>query len=55
MVFAWGYGGQMVYILPRLELTVVMTSYVDVPRVRGQVFALHALFIQGILPAFQAS
>ena len=26
MVFAWGYGGQMVYVLPRLGPTVVMTS-----------------------------
>lgn len=24
--YGWGYGGQMVYVVPRLELTVVMTS-----------------------------
>ncbi len=53
MVFAWGYGGQMVYLLPRLELTVVMTSAADVPRIPGQVFSRHALLTQGILPAFQ--
>ncbi|WP_158745277.1 serine hydrolase [Acidisphaera sp. L21] len=55
MVFAWGYGGQMIYLLPRLELTVVMTSDVDVPRVPGQVFTRHALLTQGILPAFRAT
>ncbi|RVT96895.1 class C beta-lactamase-related serine hydrolase [Rhodovarius crocodyli] len=54
MTFAWGYGGQMVYILPRLNMTVVMTSDADVPRVPGQVFTRHALLADGILPAFAA-
>ncbi|MBU8539942.1 serine hydrolase domain-containing protein [Falsiroseomonas tokyonensis] len=52
VVFAWGYGGQMVYLLPGLGLTVVMTSDADVPRVRGQVQTRHALLVEGILPAF---
>lgn len=49
--FAWGYGGQMVYLLPGLDLTVVMTSDPDVPRVRGQVQTRHALLTEAILPA----
>jgi CubicO group peptidase (beta-lactamase class C family) len=52
VVFAWGYGGQMIYLLPDLGLTVVMTSDPDVPRVPGQVFTRHALLIDGVLPAF---
>ncbi|MBR0664429.1 serine hydrolase [Roseomonas hellenica] len=50
--FAWGYGGQMLYVLPQLGLTVVMTSETDRPRVPGQVFTRHALLANGILPAF---
>ncbi|WP_149535253.1 serine hydrolase domain-containing protein [Siccirubricoccus phaeus] len=53
MVFAWGYGGQMVYLLPRLGLTVVMTSEAEVPRVPGQVLTRHAL-LEHLLPAFTA-
>jgi CubicO group peptidase (beta-lactamase class C family) len=49
--FAWGYGGQMLYLLPGLGLTVVMTSDPDVPRVRGQVQTRHALLTEAILPA----
>ncbi|MGG5819704.1 serine hydrolase domain-containing protein [Falsiroseomonas sp. HW251] len=52
--FAWGYGGQMVYVLPGLGVTVVMTSNPDVPRVLGQVFTRHALLVDGILPALGA-
>jgi CubicO group peptidase (beta-lactamase class C family) len=50
--YAWGYGGQMLYLLPGLGLTVVMTSDPDVPRVRGQVQTRHALLTEAILPAF---
>lgn len=54
VVFAWGYGGQMLYLVPGLGLTVVMTANPDVPRVPGQVREMHALLTQGILPAFGA-
>jgi len=49
--FAWGYGGQMVYVLPDLRLTVVMTSQSDGPRDSGHVEALHRLVADGIVPA----
>jgi len=49
--FGWGYGGQMVYVVPDLELTVVMTSDSGVARDRGHILALHRLLAQGIIPA----
>jgi CubicO group peptidase (beta-lactamase class C family) len=49
--FAWGYGGQMVYVLPDLELTVVMTSDSSGARDNGHIAALHALLAEGIVPA----
>lgn len=52
--FAWGYGGQMLFVVPDLELTVVMTSDPS-PHARAESHlpALHGLLDQGIIPAAQ--
>ena len=54
LYYAWGYGGQMIYIVPDLALTVVMTSGTDVERGTGHVDALRRLLVQGIVPAAMA-
>jgi CubicO group peptidase (beta-lactamase class C family) len=50
--YAWGYGGQMIYLVPDLALTVVMTSNDDAASARGgHVQRLHALMAEAIIPA----
>ena len=50
--YGWGYGGQMVYVVPDLALTAIMTSDHDGPPGRsGYVRELHALLADGIVPA----
>jgi CubicO group peptidase (beta-lactamase class C family) len=50
--YGWGYGGQMIYIVPDLALTAVMTSDHSGPSGRsGYVRELHALLANGIVPA----
>ncbi|HET6522231.1 MAG TPA: serine hydrolase, partial [Geminicoccaceae bacterium] len=50
--YGWGYGGQMVYVVPDLALTAVMTSDDTGPSGRnGYVRRLHALLADGLIPA----
>ena len=52
MCYGWGYGGQMIYVVPDLALTAVMISNQDGPSGRsGYVRELHALLADGIVPA----
>ena len=50
--FAWGYGGQMLFVVPDLALTVVMISDPSPrPRAESHVPDLHALLDHAIIPA----
>ena len=49
--FAWGYGGQFIFVIPELELTVVTTSNPNAARDRDHTGAIHRLLDEGIIPA----
>ena len=50
--YAWGYGGQMLYVVPELEMTVAMTSLSDPAQTRrGHVRSLHGLMRDHVVPA----
>ncbi len=56
VAYAWGFGGQMLHVVPSLALTAVMTSDVDAPSgPGGYARELHALLADAILPAFGAA
>lgn len=49
--FAWGYGGQFIFVVPELELTVVTTSDPNGPRAGGHLRDVHGLLDDYIIPA----
>nr|WP_245319396.1 serine hydrolase [Consotaella salsifontis] len=51
--YGWGYGGQMIYVVPDLELTVAITSDETHPSGRGSGYLdeLHRLVTETIIPA----
>lgn len=54
--YAWGYGSQMIHVVPELDLTVVITSDTDTPSGRGgYVNELHDLVGEEIIPAAAAA
>jgi len=55
LYYAWGYGGQMIYVVPHAELVVAMTSDKELPSGRsGYVDQLHDLVRSHIVPAAEA-
>jgi CubicO group peptidase (beta-lactamase class C family) len=50
--YAWGFGGQMLYVVPSLSLTIVVTSDSSVPFVETEYHcALQRLVADGFIPA----
>ncbi|MCV2403111.1 beta-lactamase family protein [Marinomonas sp. C2222] len=50
--YGWGYGGQMIYVFPELELTIAITSQENLPSGRtGYRDLLHAMVSRDIIPA----
>src|SRR6266446_1833200 len=50
--YVWGYGGQMLYVIPSLKLTIVMTSDSSLGSdANGFICALHDLVALGFMPA----
>lgn len=54
MFYAWGYGGQFIFVIPALELTVVTTSDPDVQREREHTRSVRRLVAEWIVPAAEA-
>jgi CubicO group peptidase (beta-lactamase class C family) len=49
--YAWGYGGQFIFIVPALDLVIVTTSDADAPRDGGHTRELHRIAEEELVPA----
>lgn len=49
--FAWGYGGQFIFVVPSLDLVAVFVSTSQGQRERGHLDAIHQLFDTLVVPA----
>jgi CubicO group peptidase (beta-lactamase class C family) len=50
--FAWGYGGQYLFLVPDLELIVITTSMADeAPRDGGHLRMIHSILDEDLIPA----
>ncbi|MCG7391799.1 beta-lactamase family protein [Microvirga sp. ACRRW] len=53
--YAWGFGGQMIYVAPSLNMTIVMTSDPTEPsREDNYIGQLHALVADSVIPALRS-
>ena len=52
--FAWGYGGQYVFVVPELELVAVFVSESDGPRAPGHLPAIHRILDEYLVPGAAA-
>ena len=51
MFYAWGYGGQFIFVVPDLALTVAVTSDPHAPRGSRHLQAIHRMLDEWIVPA----
>ncbi|MEJ2504251.1 MAG: serine hydrolase [Gemmatimonadota bacterium] len=51
MFYAWGYGGQFIFVVPDLAVTMVTTSNPAVPRGGSHLRDIHAILDRWIVPA----
>lgn len=51
--FAWGYGGQFLFVVPGLDATVVATSSLDRPRESGQSREVHRFMGRYVIPVLR--
>jgi CubicO group peptidase (beta-lactamase class C family) len=49
--FAWGYGGQYIFVVPSLEMVAVFVSESEGPRERGHLPAIHSILDEQLVPA----